>query len=214
MRRLASKLWLIVGVALLLDPGAACRGQAQPKHRVMVEDQQTLKSSLYMQLSPDGKMLVYVLGEQKGELWLVETRSGSTPRKLFEGTVPMWSPDSKHLAYYSNRSGSLQLWVFDVASGHTEQVTNVPGGIDPDPYTRFNGWYYDALRYAWSPDGTKLVFASQVATDPEPSTDLAGGDIQPSEATQLSKVSQPLILTNTTPPEWTLQGYADGQPHG
>src|SRR5712664_1963465 len=157
MRGLALKLWLILGGTLLLpDPGVACRGQAQPKHRVTVEDQGALKDALYMQLSPDGNMLVYIVGEEKGELWLVETRAGSTPRKLFEGTVPTWSPDSKHLAYYSNRSGTLQLWVLDVASGRAEQVTNLPGGIDPDPWTRFTGWYYDALRYSWSPDGRRL----------------------------------------------------------
>src|SRR6266481_6397244 len=98
MRCLAMKLWPIVGVALLLDPGVAYSGRGQPKHRVTVEDQQTLKEALYMQLSPDGKMLVYIMGEEKGELWLVETKAGNTPRKLFEGTVPMWSPDSKHLA--------------------------------------------------------------------------------------------------------------------
>ncbi len=208
MRELASKLWLIVGVTLLLDPGMACRGQMQPKHRVTMEDQQTLKESVYMQLSPDGKMLVYVVGEEKGELWLVETRAGSTPRKLFEGTVPMWSRDSKHLAYYSNRSGTLQLWVLDVASGRTEQVTNLPGGIDPDPWTRFSGWYYDALRYSWSPDGTKLVFASQVVAaseKPEGALEQKG----PSNAT--GKAVRPLVLTNKTPPEWTLQGVFRGE---
>ncbi len=211
MQWLPVKLWPIVGVALLLDPGVACSGQAQPKHRITVEDSQTLKDALYMQLSPEGKTLAYVMGAEKGELWLVETRAGSTPRKLFEGTVPMWSPDSKHLAYYSNRSGTLQLWVLDVSSGRTEQVTNLPAGIDPDPRTRFAGWYYDPLRYAWSPDGTKLVFASQVPVEIQLGQDPAIGRIQMEESTQPEKTSQPIILTNTTPPDWTLQGVFRGE---
>jgi dipeptidyl aminopeptidase/acylaminoacyl peptidase len=209
MRGLGFKLCLILGVAPLLEPGVACRAQVQPRHRVTVEDQENLKQSLYLQLSPDGKMLVYIMGEEKGELWLVETRAGSTPRELFEGTVPMWAPDSKHLAYYSNRSGTMQLWVLDVASGRTEQLTNLPGGIDPDTWTRFSGLYYDALRYSWSPDGTKLVFASQVVAAnqevqltrmEEGSSDAAG------------KAAHPLVLTNKTPPEWTLQGIFRYEP--
>ena len=209
MRGLAFKLWPLVGVALLLDPGAACRGQSQPKHSVTMEDQQTLKQSLYMQLSPDGKMLLYIMGEEKGELWLIETRAGSTPRRLFEGTVPIWSPDSKYLAYYSNGSGTLQLWVLDITSGRTEQLTNLPGGIDPDPWTRFSGFYYDALRYSWSPDGKRLVFASQVAA--------ANQDVQPTpveerRSSAAGKAARPLVLTNKTPPEWTLQGIFRNEP--
>ncbi len=203
MRTLAFKLWLIVGVALLLHPGMACSGQTQPKHRVTLEDQETLKESLYMQLSPDGKQLVYVMSEEKGELWLVETKAGSKARKLFEGTVPMWSPDSKHLAYYSDRSGTLQLWVLHVASGGTEQLTSLPGGVDPDPWTRFSGWYYDPLHYSWSPDGTKLVFASQAAAASQKPEDAHEQKGAPDST---GRAAPPLVLTNKTPPEWTLQG--------
>jgi dipeptidyl aminopeptidase/acylaminoacyl peptidase len=208
LRGLALELWLIVGLTLLLDPGVNCSGQIQPKHRVTVEDQETLKESLYMQLSPDGKMLVYVMGEEKGELWLVEAKAGSTPTELFEGTVPTWSPDSRHLAYYSSRSGTLQLWALDVASGRTEQVTNLLGGIDPDPWTRLNGWYYDPLRYSWSPDGTKLVFASQViaSSQKREEANKKTGTLGTTE-----KTAHPLVLTNDTPPEWTLQGVFRGE---
>lgn len=209
MRGLALKLWLIVGLALLLEPGVACRGQVQPKHRVTVEDQGTLKQSLYMQLSPDGKMLVYIMGEEKGELWLIETRAGSIPRKFFEGTVPMWSPDSKHLAYYSKQSGTLQLWVLDITSGQTEQVTNLAGGIDPDPWTRFSGFYYDALRYSWSPDGKRLVFASRVAAANQ---EVHLTPVEKGSSSAAGKAAHPLVLTNKTPPEWTLQGIFQYEP--
>src|SRR5260370_8180143 len=67
MRTLAFKLWLIVGVALLLHPGMACSGQTQPKHRVTLEDQETLKESLYMQLSPTGNQPAYFLNKDTAE---------------------------------------------------------------------------------------------------------------------------------------------------
>src|SRR5260370_37890144 len=71
MRTLAFKLWLIVGVALLLHPGMACSGQTPPKHRVTLEDQGNLQASLYMQLSPDRQQLVYVMREEKVGLSLI-----------------------------------------------------------------------------------------------------------------------------------------------
>jgi dipeptidyl aminopeptidase/acylaminoacyl peptidase len=195
--------WPIVAMAMVLYSGVSCSGQTQAKHRVTLADQQTLKECLYMQLSPDGKMLVYMLGQEKGVLWLLNTRPGSTPVKLFEGTVPMWSPDSEHLAYYSNRSGTLQLWVLDVASGRTEQLTDLQGGIDPDPWTGFTGWYYDPLRYSWSPDGKKLVFASQVVAEDQ-GTPMVHQEQRRAGAAENGP--QPLVLTNNTPPDLTLQG--------
>jgi dipeptidyl aminopeptidase/acylaminoacyl peptidase len=209
VRWLRVRVCVVVCVATLLTPGAASSGQSHPKRPVTVEDQQSLRESFYMQLSPDGKMLVYVLGtdyfigEDKGEIWLVETKAGSAPRKLLEGTVPMWSPDSKQLAYYSTRSGSLQLWVMDLASGRTTQVTNLAKGIDPDPYTNYGGFSYAALRYSWSPDGMKIVFASQVALENHVTREEhEHRDDSPPNA----KAGRPLVLTSTTPAEWTLQG--------
>src|SRR5258706_16323588 len=95
--------------------------QPQSKHLVTFEDSQTLKSAdPYMQLSLNGRELMYSTG---GDLWLIATEKGSSPRKLGKGTIPVWSPDSKRLAYYSTESGTLQLWVRDMQSGRTEQLT-------------------------------------------------------------------------------------------
>ena len=209
LRDLRFIVWVVVGVILLLNPEVICGEQSQLKHTVTIEDQQTLRVSFYMQLSPDGKMLVYVLGddydmgEDKGSIWLVETEAGSVPRKLLEGTVPVWSPDSKQLAYYSTRSGSLQLWVMDLASGQTTQLTSLTGGIDPDPWTRYSSFSYVPLRYSWSQDGKKIAFASQVTPDNEVVRESheRSGELVPS-----AKTGRPLVLTSKTPPEWTLQG--------
>lgn len=193
------RISLLLGFVMVLHYGA--RGQFRPGHLVTTKDLETLKQVIYMRLSPDGNWLAYVL--EDGDLWLLSTHPGRSRRKMFHGTVPMWSPDSRKLAYYSVKSGTLQLWVFKLDTEKSEQVTRLPGGIDPDPSTRFSGWSYDMLRYAWSPDGKQILFCSRIRVPDEDRT-TSSGNTRPEKIG--TEATHPLILTDTTPPEWTLQG--------
>jgi dipeptidyl aminopeptidase/acylaminoacyl peptidase len=193
-----STLLYSFGLALLgvLKVAAA---QDQAKHLVTLADLETLKSAESLQLSPAGDMLAYVVDE---EIWIVATREGSTPQRVGTGAVPVWSPDGRRLAYYRSDAGKLQLWVREIVSERVEQLTHVEGGISPDPDTRLLGWTHDPLSYSWSPDASKLVFASRVTL---PHGDY--GHEQPSAgAAQQDTGATPLVLTSTTPPGWTLSG--------
>jgi serine/threonine-protein kinase len=55
------------------------------------------------------------------------------------------SPDGRSVAYYSNRSGDHDLWIFDRATGRHRQVTDDPAS--------------DRL-LDWSPQGDEIVFMS------------------------------------------------------
>jgi len=106
--------------------------------------------------------------------------------------------------------GGLQLWVLDLRTGDTIQITNIEGGINPDALARFTGWGDDPLRYWWSPDGMRIVFTSQVKADGPPNlrdaqsiTDRqlnSGNDNHPPAE------GSPLVLTNMTPSTWMLTG--------
>jgi len=198
--RVASAVILSWGLTFLVSPAA--RAQLVPKHQVTAADVEALKDALYMRLSPDGTKLAYVLGERQGEIWIISTRRGSAPSKLAEGTVPTWSPDSKRLAYYSSQSGALQLWVVDLHSRRAAQVTTMTGGIDADPFTRFSGFHYAPLLLSWSPDGARLVFSSQLPATPYKPGHAPVGSV----SNQDFGGNAPLVLTNTTPPDWTLEG--------
>jgi len=134
--------------------------------------------------------------------------SGNPTRNLGKGTLPVWAPDSKHLAYYITDAGQTQFEVFDLTNLQAEQVTHLPGGINPQFATEFIGMAGtsgDALRYSWSPDSTRLVFSSQVATEqPESGVSKALAETSSHEGS-------PLVLTTATPPDWTLSGvFAQG----
>ena len=60
---------------------------------------------------------------------------------------PRWSPDSKRIAYISDRGGSSQIWLMDPDGGNAKQVTNLSTEADG---------------HIFSPDGKNLVFTSSV----------------------------------------------------
>jgi dipeptidyl aminopeptidase/acylaminoacyl peptidase len=184
---------VLLGFGLLRD------AQAQKRHLVTIRDLQTIKWADYVQLSPSGDRLAYVAG---GAIWLVGTTRGSIPHEFVKGAFPEWSPDGKRIAYYSDQAGTFQLWICDIETGRREQVTNLKGGINPDPWTRLVGWIYDPFRYSWSPDGNKLVFASQVPLAQQNSLRRSQG----STLNAANPTGTPLILTTDTPPDWTLHG--------
>ena len=136
-------------------------------------------------LSPDGHSVVV---ESETHLLLMDIERAGAEKNLGEGLMPQWSPSGKRVAFYSNRSGSLQMWVWDSATGRSEPLTQLPGGVDPDPTTRIMGYTSDSLRLTWSADGTAIAFASRVA--PFGSSSQVG----------------PLVLDNSTPAKWTLEG--------
>ncbi|MBN2184176.1 MAG: PD40 domain-containing protein [Candidatus Krumholzibacteriota bacterium] len=75
--------------------------------------------------SPDGKWIVY-LSEKSGEyeVWIAPQDGRGEPKQLTRGTDswimgPVWSPDSKRIAYSDKKN---RLWVVDVDGGGRKQA--------------------------------------------------------------------------------------------
>ena len=72
-------------------------------------------------VSPDGRLIAYLEGERGvRDVHIV----GLDGRHAFRITTdpaddfaPIWSPDSRHLAFKSNRLGSVSMWVVEVKDG-------------------------------------------------------------------------------------------------
>jgi TolB protein len=74
------------------------------------------------EVAPDGRRVLYssYQGRQWHQLWLT-TLAGDAQLPLtfgdFDATQARWSPDGRRIAYLSNESGNLRLWVHEVVGG-------------------------------------------------------------------------------------------------
>jgi dipeptidyl aminopeptidase/acylaminoacyl peptidase len=130
---------LIPVVAVLAGPAAGgcsgnCAGCDKP-HPFSVHDMLAMRRISDPQVSPDGKLVAFVLRDtdlaaNKGvtDLWLVPTQGGPA-RQLTSGPAgesnPRWGDDGR-LYFLSTRSGSNQIWVIDPRGGEATQVSRTP----------------------------------------------------------------------------------------
>jgi eukaryotic-like serine/threonine-protein kinase len=65
-------------------------------------------------ISPDGSRVAAAMGlANKRDIWILDVARGTSTRFTFDSrdTAPIWSPDSKYIAFTSNRSGKLDLYI-------------------------------------------------------------------------------------------------------
>jgi serine/threonine protein kinase len=81
-------------------------------------------------LSPDGDWLAFNSTEQQEELFVMNV-DGSGLRQITSGGFlnrgPRWSPDGKHLAFFSKRTGDWEIWASDANGNDLRQLTNLSG---------------------------------------------------------------------------------------
>jgi len=98
-------------------------------------------------VSPDGHWVTFWSGEGEESIFVSRT-DGSDLRQLthdrFRNRGPVWSPDQKRIAFYSDRSGKYEIWSVDPDGNNLEQLTSTP---DEQIHTPM-----------WLPDGKHLLF--------------------------------------------------------
>jgi serine/threonine protein kinase len=97
-------------------------------------------------VSPDGAQLLFSSFGRQEDLF-VSQPDGTGRRRLtndmFNDRVARWSPDGAEIAFYSDRSGSYEIWAIRPDGSGLRQLTDTPGRSTGFP--------------VWSPDGSRMI---------------------------------------------------------
>lgn len=125
--------------------------------------------------SPDGQYALYT--EKTGEhdhifMQILATHSATdlTPYDAYHGR-PHWSPDSNAILFLSDRSGSTELYLYQLADKSVVRLTEGNGRV----------------KYvSWAPDGKRVAFTREVLEEPKTDHDIYLLDIDTKAVTQLT----------------------------
>jgi dipeptidyl aminopeptidase/acylaminoacyl peptidase len=109
------------------------------------------------QVSPDARWVAFsvqsvdLAANRKPAQIFIVPLGGGAPRQITQdgqsNQRPRWSPDSRRIAYISDRGGTSQIWLMDPDGSNPKQVTNLSTEADG---------------VLFSPDGKRLLFTSSV----------------------------------------------------
>jgi Tol biopolymer transport system component len=103
-------------------------------------------------VSRGGGRLAYEREEQRSDIWRVGGPASRpderVPTRLISSTHldyhPDYSPDGRHIAFVSGRSGAGEIWICDADGSNARQLTDLD---DPSLFAP-----------SWSPDGERIAF--------------------------------------------------------
>jgi Tol biopolymer transport system component len=143
---------------------------------VVSELEQVDSSYIYLDWSPDGRWLAFLKLQPEHDyaLYVADGQTGET-RLLAENVLSgLWSPDSKHIAYYDVESGT-EIKVF------TRQILSVVD-VDTGEIRLLTHHSESDHLQAWSPDSQKVL----VNSNRDGTNELYLVDIDTGEAERLT----------------------------
>jgi dipeptidyl aminopeptidase/acylaminoacyl peptidase len=120
-----------------------------------IEQSLSMKSLGDARVSPDGRYVAYTVQETNWDenefvqqIWIASVADGeryalTSGKKSSQN--PKWSPDSKRIAFASERDGKRQIYLINPHGGEAQQLTSEDNGVGG---------------FEWAPDGSAIAFSS------------------------------------------------------
>lgn len=149
-------------------------GSLSAQSGLQSSDLHKIRSVGTVAFSPDGARLAYTVsrnpasGRPFSQIWIMTVADGKSSRLGGENDRsgnPVWSPDSKSLAYSGYAEGNGGLWIARADGTNPHFIQATYGTNSPLPSTGND--------IAWSPDSKQVAFVSSM---PGPETKDATGD--------------------------------------
>ncbi len=146
--------------------------QSSSTQGLQVADIYRLRSVGDVQISPDGRTIVYAVTNNDqpdrpySQVWQMDVATGSSRRLGGDkdtASEPHFSPDGKRLAYFGRVTAGSGLIVANADGSSPEVIAPVEGTNHPLPSS--------GDRLSWSPDGRQLAF---ISARPGPEQDANG----------------------------------------
>ena len=107
-------------------------------------------------ISPDGTLIAFAY---KGDIWTVPTTGGEAHQLTTNAAYdshPVWSPDSRHIAFASTREGSTDVWLMPREGGAPRRLTTNSGTETPVAFADSSHVIFEA---AVMPTAQSILFA-------------------------------------------------------
>lgn len=159
MTRIGFRSGVCIAVLFLGSSAGRTTAQEAAKHAVTFDDLIRMHRVGESQVSPDGKWVAYTVttpdmdaNRNASNVWIAPAAGGDSLQLTQSGhdSSPVWSPDSKTIAFLSSRSGSSQVYLLSMDGGEANQLSHLSTGADI---------------VKWSPDGKTIAFTSAVYPD-------------------------------------------------
>ena len=179
----------MIALTTLLSRSAVAQQQLRPLEIDEALGTLALAGRMPVDLSPDGRYIAYTVADARRiqspgddrfkmfsrtgafsealgcDVWITDTRTGATTnltRGRGTSSNPVWSPNGRLLAFYSDRSGTYGLWLWEPSTNRLRQIP----GLIPRPFFGFAGvrWSADSKRIVLKalPEGMTVATAAEL----------------------------------------------------